>query len=91
MSDITVYDTGAPSIEVRIYRDDRLLASELCESEDDAAAVVERWSEEGDFSFLVDDLTFRHTPGDVLGPEIVELADEDYPIASTPLPMRGVE
>jgi hypothetical protein len=52
--------------------------------------VVERWSEEGDFTFLVDDLTFHHAPGDVLAPEPPDVADED-PIAISELPTRGVE
>jgi hypothetical protein len=58
VSDITPYDTGAPRIEVRIYRDD---------------------------------LTYGDAPGDVPGPEIVELAEEDYPFASASPSARGVE
>ena len=91
MAESTLYDTGSPSIEVRVYRHDALFARELCESESEAAAVVERWSAEGDFTFLVDDLTFHHAPGDVLAPEPPDLVDDDYPIASSELPARGVE
>jgi hypothetical protein len=36
------YDNGAPTIEVRIYRDGRLLVRELCETEDEVATVVAR-------------------------------------------------
>ena len=39
----TFYDTGAPTIEVRLYRIDQLLVRELCESEEEAATVVEQW------------------------------------------------
>jgi hypothetical protein len=33
----SLYDTAAPSIEVRIYRNDRLLVRETCENREDAA------------------------------------------------------
>ena len=45
MSAGTLYDTGAPTLEVRIYDRGQLLTRELCESEEDAAEVVERWSD----------------------------------------------
>ena len=91
MSDSCLYDAGASTIEVRIYRDEQLLARELCESEDDAAAVVDHWSELGNVSFQVDDLSVQHTPGDILAPEPPEVANEDYPIADAPLAERGGE
>ncbi len=94
MSEDSLYDNGTSVIEVRIYRDDQLLARELCESEDDAAAVVDRWSELGNLSFLVDDLSRHHAPEDILAPEPPEppdVADEDYSIANPPLQDRGME
>jgi hypothetical protein len=39
VADSTLYDTGSPSIEVRVYRHEALFARELCESESEAAAV----------------------------------------------------
>lgn len=86
----TLYDAGAPATEVRIYRDGQLLARELCESEDDAAAVVDRWSELGNVSFLVDDLSAQHVAGDILAPVPPDI-EEGYPIAMAHLTGRGVE
>lgn len=77
MSDTGLYDSGAPHIEVRVYRQDRLIARELCESDADADAVVERWSRDGAFTFQVDDVTHQHGPDDVLAGESVEFPDTD--------------
>lgn len=63
------YDTGAPTIEVRIYRGGQLLVRELVETEEDAAALVEQWSAVENVYALVDDLSARHAPGDILGPD----------------------
>ena len=67
MSAGTSYDTDAPSIEVR----------ELCESEEEAATVVEQWAEVADVYGLADDLP---TSG-----------DDANPIASAPVPGFGTE
>jgi hypothetical protein len=56
------YDTGAPTIEVRIYRDGRLLVRELCETKDEVATVVARWADVANVSVLVDDLSAHHRP-----------------------------
>jgi hypothetical protein len=77
VSDIALYDSGAPHIEVRVYEQDRLIARELCESEDEADALVERWAQEGGFTFQIDDLSHDHSPDDVLAGESVEPADAD--------------
>ena len=61
MSAGTSYDTGAPTIEVRIYRNGQLLVRGLVETEEDAAAVVEQWSDENVY-VLVDDLSAQHPP-----------------------------
>jgi hypothetical protein len=79
MSDIGLYDSGAPHIEVRVYEGDKLIARELCESEAEADALVERWSEDGDFTFQVDDLSVTHGPDDVLGGEAVEPGADQAP------------
>lgn len=92
MSAGTLYDTGAPTIEVRIYDHDRLLARELCESEEDAAAVVERWSDVANLFVVADDLSTKHGPDDILAPEEPLIgSDEDYPISSKPSPGHGTE
>ena len=82
----TEYDAGAPTIEVRVYRDDLLLARELCETEADAAAVVQRWSEVENVYVLTDDLSATHGPGDILAPDDLPTSDDgddlDRPVAS---------
>jgi len=92
MSAGTLYDGGAPTIEVRIYSGSKLLMRELCESEDDAAEVVERWSDVDNLFVVVDDLTTKHGPGDILAPEPAPATDEEQPsIATTTLPELGTE
>jgi hypothetical protein len=92
MSAATLYDAGAPTLEVRIYDHDRLLARELCESEEDAATVVERWSDVANLFVVADHLSTNHEPDDILAPDEPLIgSDEDYPIASTPVPGCGTE
>lgn len=67
---------STPSIEVRVFRGGDLIERQLCESEEEAAEVVDTWSEVEDVTCLVDDLSFHHTPDDVLSPEPAAPADE---------------
>ena len=55
MSAGTLYDTCAPSFEVRIYRDDRLLVRAFCESPEEATAVASQGSGLDHVYVLVDD------------------------------------
>jgi hypothetical protein len=89
----TSYDPGASTVEVRVYERGRLLTRELCESEEEAAAVVERWSEVPDTDVVVDDLATKHGPDDILAPEDPAPGPEDetHPIASASLPGHGTE
>jgi hypothetical protein len=92
MSTGTSYDAGAPTIEVCVYEHGRLLTRELCESEEDAAAVVERWSDVPHTYVVVDDLSAKHGPDDILAPEPLFVGpDDDQPIASASLPGHGTE
>lgn len=92
MSAGTSYDTGAPTIEVRIYRNSQLLVRELVETEEDAAAVVEQWSDVENVYVLVDDLSAHHAPGDILAPdELLTSDDDDHSIDSAAIPGRGTE
>ena len=77
MSDDTTYDTGAPSIEVRVFRDDRIIARELCESEEEANLVVERYADERGMSFEIEDLGRERGPGEILGSPSIGF-DEAY-------------
>jgi hypothetical protein len=58
----------APTVEVTVYRDGQLIHRELCESESEAAAVVDRWKEVDGTEFQVDDLAVHHGPTDILEP-----------------------
>ncbi len=80
----TPYDIGAPTIEVRIFRDDQLLVRELCESEEEAAALVEQWSDTDNVYVLVDDLSAHHGPGDILAPDELPSGDDDDPDRAGP-------
>ena len=92
MPERTFYDTGAPTIEVRIYRDGQLLVRKLCESEEEAATVVEQWSDVQNVYVLVDDLSVHHNPGDILAPDELPISDdEDLPIDSAAIPGYGTE
>jgi hypothetical protein len=58
----------APTVEVIVYRDGQVIHRELCESESDAAAAVDRWKEVEGTEFQVDDLAVHHRPTDILEP-----------------------
>ena len=68
----------APTIEVRVFRHGKLVHRELCESEEQAAVVVDGWSDLDDVECEVDDLSVRHRLGDVLEPEPAVPTDDDY-------------
>jgi hypothetical protein len=68
-----------PTVEIRVFRHGELVHTELCESEEQAALVVDEWSELEGVHCEVDDLTVKHRPGDILEPEPAVLAEEDYP------------
>lgn len=86
------YDAGAPTIEVRVYRGDDLVVRELCESEEEAALVVEQWSDVEDVDVLVDDLSAHHGPEDILAADDLAVSDDEgYPVESARLPGRGTE
>lgn len=65
-----------PTVEVRVYRQGELVRRELCESEEEAASVVQEWSELDGVTCEVDDLSVRHRAGDVLEPDPA-LIDDD--------------
>jgi hypothetical protein len=92
MVEATLYDTGSPTIELRVYSGSRLLIRELCESEEDAQALVDQWSDVGNLFVIADGLGTAHGPGDVLAPEppITDHWDEDT-IATAPVSSRGTE
>ena len=90
MSAGTLYDTGAPTIEVRIYDHDQLLTRELCESQEDVAGVVERWSEVANLFVVADDLSSKHGPDDIHAPEEPLIDVDEHPIAAASVPGYGL-
>jgi hypothetical protein len=56
MSDVRPEDLGeTPTIEVRVFRHGELVERELCESEEQAAQIVEGWAEVDGVSCEVDE------------------------------------
>jgi hypothetical protein len=66
----------APTVEVRVFRHGALIHDEVVESEEQAALVVEEWTELDGVTCEVDDLSVRHRAGQILEPELAELPDE---------------
>ena len=92
MSTATLYDTGAPTLEVRIYDQGRLLARQLCESEEDAGSVIERWQDVANLFVVADDAPSTSPPGDILEFDDPPAgSDERYCIADAPVPSHGTE
>jgi len=67
-----------PTVEVRVFRHGTLVHRELVESEEQAALVVDEWSELDGVRCEVDDLSIRHHPGEILEPELPIVPDEGY-------------
>lgn len=65
-----------PTVEVVVYRNGEVVHRELCESEADAASVIEQWKEVSGTEFQIDDLAVRHGPDDILDPGEAVLDDD---------------
>jgi hypothetical protein len=69
-----------PTVEVVVYRDGAEIHRELCETVEAAAAVVEQWSELEGVECVVEDISARHQPGEILEPEVDTIDSESaYP------------
>jgi hypothetical protein len=80
MDDLVREADAQGAVEIRVYRDDRLIHSEMCESFAEASDVVDVWLELGTgIEFEVDDLSARHRQGDIDEPTLDEKTEEDYP------------
>ena len=66
-----------PTIEVTVFRDGQVIHRELCETDEEATAVAEQWSETGEVECQIDDLSVHHRASDVLEPSESELSDDD--------------
>lgn len=73
-----VPDRQSLVVEVRVYLHDELVHRELCESEEQAAAVVDAWSEREGVECEVTDLSASAPSGQALGGE-PEWGEEDRP------------
>ncbi len=74
------YGGETPSVEVRVYRDGRLIERELCEDSERVTDLLDAWAEVDGVECEVDDLSARHRPGDVLEPESEEVdVEPGYP------------
>lgn len=79
MSEMFVERDETPTVEVRVYRHGDLVHRELCESEEQAALVIEEWSELDGVRCEVDDLSVHHQPGEIVEAEPAELGEDVYP------------
>jgi hypothetical protein len=90
MSEFRPADLGeTPTLEVRIYRDGVLVHSELCESEEDAAAAVEAWEQEARTTFEVADLSAQHHDVELL--EVEPTGEEDHPTVAEEAPSSRID
>ncbi|MGZ4690561.1 MAG: hypothetical protein ACXVKA_07480 [Acidimicrobiia bacterium] len=65
-----------PTIEVTVFRDGQVIHRELCQTDEEATAVAEHWSETGAVECQIDDLSVHHRASDVLEPSESELPDD---------------
>ena len=90
MSTATLYETEAPTIEVRIYDHDHLVGREPCASEQAVTDVVGRWSDLANLFVVADLPSYGPVPAAL---EVRSHADdaEPCPLAFAQLPGYGTE
>jgi hypothetical protein len=66
------------TVEVVVFQHGAEIHRELCESAEEAALIVDRWSEQPGVECQVDDLSVHHRPEDILEPTPDELGDDEY-------------
>jgi len=72
-----IEDDATPTLEVRIMRDGVVVQRELVESDDDANAIMDAWSDVDGVDVRVEDLSRTAAPGGVLDPRPWEVDAED--------------
>ncbi len=80
MRPVRNFGSESPTVEVVVFRDGREVARELCDTREDAALAVERWSEDQGVVCQVDDLSVHHRPEDIRDPMPDEPVVDDYPV-----------
>jgi hypothetical protein len=73
----TQADSTTPTLEVRILRDGVVIQRELCETDEEANAVVEAWSDTEGILVEVEDLSRSGGAAGVLDPRPWEVDAED--------------
>jgi hypothetical protein len=73
----TYADSTTPRLEVRILRDGVVVQRELCETDEDAAAIVDSWADTEGVVVEVEDLTRSGRAAGVLDPRPWEVDAED--------------
>ena len=74
------YGGETPSVEVRVYRDGRLIERELCEDSERVTACSMRGRRSTESNARSTTSRARHRPGDVLEPESEEVdVEPGYP------------
>jgi hypothetical protein len=68
------------TVEVVVFEHGAEIHRELCESAEEAALVVDRWSERPGVECQVDDLSVHHQPTDILEPSPDEFVDDEYEV-----------
>lgn len=77
-----------PAVEVRVYRHGELIHRQLCESEDEAAGVVDHWADVEGVVCEVDDLSVHHHLEDILEGTGAPEGDDGYDRVEPPEPRR---
>jgi len=83
MRPVRNFCTESPTVEVVVFRHGREIARELCDAPEDAALVIERWSEEPGVVCQVDDLSVHHRPEDIRDPSPDTPRDDDSYVAES--------
>jgi hypothetical protein len=79
MSELTPSEFGdSPTVEVIVFRHGDEIHRELCESAEQAAVIVDQWSEQDGVECQVDDLSVHHGPDEILEPTPDALVEDEY-------------
>ena len=70
-------DSTTPTLEVLVLRDGVIVHRELCETDDQAEAIVLAWSDTEGVVVEVDDLSRRAAPAGILEPRPWEVDPDD--------------
>ena len=73
------YDIETPALWLNVYEHGRRVARIPCESQEDAARVIEQWEDAEGIEWELEDFAARHDALDVLAPEPEDaIPEEEY-------------